>query len=54
MQRGRVVIPKTTSPERMEENLAAAGVSLPETDLEAIDALHSESGRIGAHPDEFE
>lgn len=49
LARGRVVIPKSVTPSRIAENLAAADVSLDEADLEALDAL--EAGiRIGPDP----
>ncbi|MEM6434789.1 MAG: aldo/keto reductase [Cyanobacteria bacterium P01_D01_bin.115] len=39
LHRGTAVIPKSTSPERIRENLAAASVSLSEADMDAIAAL---------------
>ena len=55
LQHGHVVIPKTTSPDRMTENLAAADLSLTEDELAAIDGLDDgEAGRIGPNPDTFE
>jgi len=39
IQRGTAVIPKSVNPKRIEQNLAAAEVSLAEEDMEAIAAL---------------
>ena len=39
MQRGTSVIPKTSNPDRLQENFAAAAITLPEAALDAIDAL---------------
>ena len=49
-QSGRIVIPKSSHPERMRQNLASAGFDLTGGELAAIDALHREAGRIGADP----
>lgn len=46
---GNIVIPKTVSPERMRENLAAARIKLSSADLERISALET-GNRIGADP----
>ncbi|POH58479.1 aldo/keto reductase [Arthrobacter glacialis] len=46
---GNIVIPKTVSPERMRENLAAAQIKLSGPDLARISALESGT-RIGADP----
>ncbi len=52
LARGRVVIPKSVTPSRIVENLAAADVVLDDADLEALDAL--EAGiRIGSDPATF-
>lgn len=53
LRQGRVVIPKSTSPARCRENLAALDVAglLTDADLAAIDALdRGEEGRTGPHP----
>ncbi|MFP7760541.1 aldo/keto reductase [Marisediminicola sp. LYQ85] len=50
LAQGRIVIPKSVTPERIESNLAAADVSLTLDELAQIDALES-GGRIGADPD---
>jgi len=46
---GNIVIPKSTHPLRMSENLAAAGVTLGQDEIDAITALDSDA-RIGADP----
>ena len=49
LARGRVVIPKSVTPSRIEENLASVDVHLGEEDLAALDALESGT-RIGPDP----
>lgn len=51
IQQGRVVIPKTTSPERLAENIDLFGFELTAEQLAAIDDLHT-GERIGPDPDE--
>lgn len=51
---GHIVIPKSTHRERVEANLAAAGLELEADDLAAIDALHADEHRIGGDPVVFE
>ncbi len=46
---GNIVIPKTVSPERMAENLAAAKIRLSSAELARVSALES-GERIGADP----
>ena len=46
-----IVIPKSTQPHRMRENLAAAEITLSQDELDAITALDS-GARIGADPAE--
>ena len=46
---GNIVIPKSTHPLRMSENLAAAGITLGQDEIDAIAALDSDA-RIGADP----
>lgn len=46
---GNIVIPKTVSPARMSENLAAAAITLSEDALKRISALEA-GERIGADP----
>jgi diketogulonate reductase-like aldo/keto reductase len=50
---GRIVIPKSSRPERMAENLAAESVALEPADVEAIDGLES-GERVGGDPRTFE
>ncbi len=50
---GNVVIPKSVTESRIRENYAALGVTLDETDLQAIDGLDRSAegaGRIGPDP----
>ncbi|WP_206188193.1 aldo/keto reductase [Sanguibacter sp. HDW7] len=46
---GRIVIPKSVTPERYRANLAAVELELTDADRAAIDALE-EGNRLGAHP----
>lgn len=48
---GNIVIPKSTRPHRMSENLAAAQITLSRNELGAITALEA-GARIGANPAE--
>jgi len=50
---GLSVIPKASSPEHLRDNFASQGVVLDEEDMAAIDALDSDDGRIGPHPEEM-
>jgi 2,5-diketo-D-gluconate reductase A len=52
LQRGHVVIPKTTSPERMRSNADLEGFALDDEQLGRIDALES-GARIGNDPRTF-
>ncbi len=55
LQRGDIVFPKTTHPERMRENLDAVGVRLSDADLAAVSGLdRGEDGRTGPNPDVFD
>jgi 2,5-diketo-D-gluconate reductase A len=55
LQRGDVVFPKSTSPERMAENFALFDFELDDADMRAISALDKgESGRTGPNPDRFD
>ena len=50
LAQGRIVIPKSVTPERIASNFESISVSLELNELEAIDALES-GNRIGADPD---
>jgi 2,5-diketo-D-gluconate reductase A len=52
LQRGHIVIPKSSKRERMAENLAAARLRLSQQELDAITALES-GQRIGGDPNTF-
>jgi 2,5-diketo-D-gluconate reductase A len=55
VQRGSVVFPKSTRPERMRENLALFDFELPAAAMERIAALdRGEAGRTGPNPDTFD
>ncbi len=49
LARGRVVIPKSVTPSRIAENLAAVDVALDAADLDALDGLEAGT-RIGPDP----
>jgi 2,5-diketo-D-gluconate reductase A len=52
LQIGNVVIPKSVTPERIEENFGVFDFHLSASEVEAIDALDA-GGRTGPDPDEF-
>jgi 2,5-diketo-D-gluconate reductase A len=52
LQLGNVVIPKSVTPERIEENFDVFDFHLSEREMEAIQALDA-GERIGPDPDEF-
>ena len=52
LQQGRIVIPKSVTPSRIQENIAVFGFTLDDEDLTAISALN-EDRRTGPHPAEF-
>lgn len=49
---GNVVIPKSVTPARIEENFASLQVTLTDDDVAAISALDRD-GRIGPHPNDI-
>ena len=54
IQHGHIVIPKSSSPERMKENIALFDFELTADEMTQIDALdRGEAGRIGPHPNTF-
>jgi 2,5-diketo-D-gluconate reductase A len=55
IQRGDIVFPKSSTPERMAENFALFDFELDDESLQAITALDKgEDGRTGPNPDEFD
>ena len=55
IQRGSIVFPKSTSPQRMRENLALFDFELSAAQVDQISALdRGEAGRTGPHPDTFD
>jgi 2,5-diketo-D-gluconate reductase A len=55
VQRGNIVFPKSTTPERIEENFALFDFELSPEEVAAIDGLDKgERGRTGPNPDEFD
>ena len=55
VQRGDIVFPKTTSPERMAENFAIFDFELSDDEVAAINGLDKgEDGRTGPNPDTFD
>ena len=47
------VIPKSVTPERIRQNFDVFDFQLASEDVARINKLHSDKGRIGAHPDEI-
>ncbi|RKN49565.1 aldo/keto reductase [Micromonospora endolithica] len=55
VQRGDIVFPKSTTPERIEENLRIFDFELDDTAMERITGLDKgEAGRQGPNPDTFD
>jgi 2,5-diketo-D-gluconate reductase A len=55
VQHGRIVFPKSVTPERIRENFELFDFELEPGDAEAIDALDKgEQGRNGPHPNSFD
>ncbi|PRZ17803.1 aldo/keto reductase [Nesterenkonia sandarakina] len=52
LQRGRILFPKSVTPERIASNFDVFGFELSETELAAIDGLERD-GRTGPNPGEF-
>lgn len=51
IERGLIVIPKSSNPKRQAENLDVFDFSLTVEDMQKIDALNKDM-RVGSHPDE--
>ena len=55
VERGNIVFPKSTTPERIEENFEIFDFELEPDDVEKITALDKgEDGRTGPNPDKFD
>ena len=52
LQQGRILFPKSVTPERIAANFDVFGFELTDDELAAIDALERD-GRTGKHPDSF-
>ena len=55
VERGHVVFPKSTTPERIEENFRLFDFELGAENVERLDGLEQgQDGRIGPDPDRFD
>lgn len=52
LQLGNVVIPKSVTPERIQQNIDLDGFELTGEEMERIGGLEA-NGRVGPHPDTF-
>ena len=52
LQQGRIIIPKSVTPQRIRENLEVFGFELTADELSVIDGMERD-GRTGPHPAEF-
>lgn len=50
LQIGNIVIPKSVTPARIEQNLASANVELTDAQVQAINGVDADN-RLGGHPD---
>lgn len=53
LKRGDVVIPRSSNPQRVEENFNVWDINLSEAEVEAINVMDRPDGRIGPDPKEF-
>lgn len=53
VQKGHVVLPKSTHPERMRQNMNLGGFSLSDAEMAAIDALDDPTATVSLDPREF-
>lgn len=53
LHRGDVVIPRSSNPQRVEENFNIWDIQLSETEIEAINVMDHPDGRIGPDPKTF-
>ncbi len=53
IQLGNVMIPKSVTPERIEENTGLFDFELTAEQMQALKALHRDDGRIGPDPETF-
>lgn len=53
IKRGDVVIPRSSNPQRVEENFQVWNIQLSEAEIEAINVMDHPDGRIGPDPHSF-